>query len=203
MNNRKKKVIRTAVMTAICVLMITGVAFASGTNARAGVAIKAGVDFPGKLDIQQDNDDVTMKMHAGFSGAVEYAVGYSSLFSFGGGISGQYPHPVNGDINGRLGFAEGYGLVNFTAPAVIDNIDVYSSLQLGWSYPYADSTFKNNFANASFTGDVYWGAAAGVVLYRHYLVEVFYKAHHGELEQDDDISEFEHRHFGMAVGYQF
>ena len=203
MNNTKKGVIRTAVIAAVFTMTISGVAFASGVNARDGIAIKAGLDFPGKLDIQKNNDDVTMKMHAGFSGAVEYAFGVNKYFSLGCGLSAQYPHPVNDDINGKLGFVDNYGIANFIIPAVSENIDVYSSLQLGLSYPYADITFRNNFDDSSFSFDIYWGAAAGVVLYRHYLVELYYKAHHGELEKGDDISEFEHRHFGMAVGYQF
>lgn len=203
MKKKRKSILGAAAKIAVLALIITGTASASGINAREGIALKGGFDFPGKLDIEQNSDDTTLDMDSGFSGAVEYAAGYNSYFSYGGGISGQYPHSVNDDIKGKLGFVEGYGMINFTLPAVINNTDLYTTLQLGWSYPYADSTFKDNFADSSFSGDVYWGAGVGVVLYSHYLVEFFYRAHHGEMEQGDDASEFEHRHFGLAIGYQF
>ncbi|PKL18520.1 MAG: hypothetical protein CVV49_05400 [Spirochaetae bacterium HGW-Spirochaetae-5] len=197
--------VATAVFTAAFLISLIGGAFAEEINARNGFSIKAGVDMPGTMDLNYNGSEVSKDMKTGFSGTVEYAKGFNEMFSFGGGVSGQMPRGVDAaGFDGKLGFIDGYGLVNFVIPVKTEGFNFYTSLQLGVSMPFSDDEFKDNLgSDTSLSGDIYWGAAAGVIINRNYIIEAYYKAHHGEVEQGNNADEFEYRHFGVSVGYQF
>jgi hypothetical protein len=194
-----------AVFTAGLILTLISGAYAEEVNAMNGFSIKAGVDMPGTLDLNYNGSEVSKDMKTGFSGTVEYAKGFNEMFSFGGGVSGQLPRGVDAaGFDGKIGFIDGYGLVNYIIPVKTESFDFYTSLQFGVSIPVSDNEFKDNMgSDTSLSGDIYWGAAAGVIINRHYLVEAYYRAHHGEVEQGNNTDEFEYRHFGVSVGYKF
>ncbi len=203
---RKLKLGRLLTSMAVFLIICSGISvFASELNSREGFAIKAGVDMPGKLDVVISGSDSTKSMDFGFSGELEYAKGINKMFSFGGGISGQFPRSVDdSNFEGKLSFYEGFGLVNFVLPFGLNNVDFYSSLRLGWAMPFANDDFDNNFGSGTdLSGDIFWGASLGIVIMDNYLVELYYKTHHGEVENGSSVEEFEYRHFGFAVGYQF
>lgn len=174
-------------------------------HSKDGLTVKAGFDLPGRIDVPAGSEMVTDDMNGGFSASIDYAIATNGNFSVGGGIGGQLLRTVDSDnLKGSVSFYDGYVLMNYVIPAGFKNFAFYTSLQLGWSVPYADSEFKNNFAaGTSLSGDLYWAAAAGALIADDYLLEIFYKAHHGELENGDAVNEFEYRHFGIAVGYRF
>lgn len=199
----KTKIKKVLICLSLC--MFGGGMLCAEENARDGFSLKAGTDLPGKLDITVIGDEKTADIGFGFNAAAEYAYAVNKTFSFGGGIAGQFPHTVDDNgVEGKLSFIDGYGLMNALLPVQLENTSIYTSLQLGWTLPFADESFKDTVGkDAHIGGDLYWGAAAGVVLFDNYLLELNYKAHQGEIEIDDQIDEFEHRHFGIAAGYQF
>lgn len=199
--NLQKKITITAVLL---ISLISG-AYADEVNARTGFSIKAGIDIPGTIEFDYSGSDISEDMQTGFSGTVEYAKGFNDMFSFGGGVSIQSPRGVDdSSFDGEIGFIDGYGQMNYILPVKTGSFNFYTSLQFGLSLPYADRTFKDNLGNdASLSCDMYWGAAAGVLIEKHYIVEAYYKAHHGEVENISGAEEFEYRHFGLSVGYQF
>lgn len=201
--NKKMNVVASLLCVAVC--LFGGSMLYAAENARDGFSFKAGVDLPGKLDVPVGGGDTTADIGFGFSGAAEYAFGVNRTYSFGAGIAGQYPHSVDDKgMDGSVSFADGYGLMNAVLPFTMDAVSIYTSLQLGWSIPFVDSSFKDSIGTDVDTGGhVYWGAALGAVVFENYLVELNYKAHHGEVDFDGDTKEFEHRHFGVAIGYQF
>lgn len=184
--------------------LISGV-YADEVNARTGFSIKAGIDMPGAIEVNYIGSDISEDMETGFSGTVDYSKGFNDMFSFGGGVSVQSPRGIeDSSFAGKIGFIDGYGQVNYILPFKTDSFNFYSSLQFGLSLPYADKEFKDNLGkDASLSGDIYWGAAAGVIVKNHYIIEAYYKAHHGEVERVSNAEEFEYRHFGLSVGYQF
>lgn len=192
-------------LSGLLLLAAQPMVFAQGQGMKHDFSVTLGLDMPGKLDLPGQDSTITKKMDIGFSGAFNYTYGVNDMFRFGGGLSGQYPRGLDEDnFPGELFFVEGYGLMKVIFPLGLKYLDVYSTLQLGWSFPFSDNQFKDSLGNqVSLTGDLYWGASLGILIQKHYIVEVFYKAQHGEIEFADQAKEFEYRHFGVGIGYQF
>ena len=181
--------------TALLFLFSAFLFFVPADNTFAGAfggTIKLGVDLPGDYEISNNEFfNGTVDVDTGFSFSGEFFGKIGNYFDLGGGITWQAPHSRN-DTEGDFYFIPVYGMIRVRTET--GTITPYLIGQLGFNF------FQYGW---EVNGGLYYGGGAGIIIKKHFLVEVLYSVDKGSTTEYGSDSDIEYSKFTLNFGYNF
>lgn len=169
--------------------------FVSAHNSFAvefGGTAKLGIDFPGDYEISNNEFfNGTVDVDTGFSLSGEFFVKVGNNFDLGGGMTWQAPHSRN-DTESDFYFFPVYGLIRIRTEK--GTITPYLIGQLGFNF------FIHGWEE---NGGLYYGGGAGIIIKKHFLVEVLYSVDKGSTTEYGSDSDIEYSKVTLSLGYNF
>lgn len=161
------------VISSFIVLFTVNNVFASG-------AVKFGLDFEGDHKVSGYGTSGTEDVETGVSLSAEFFGPVANTIDMGGGFSIQAPRSQK-DFEGDFSFIPFYFAIR---TRLVDNDTTpYFIGQLGYNFFFGDSDYKGTgFYEAELDGGLYWGLGGGVIINRHFLIELLYTENNGTAE---------------------
>jgi len=157
-----------------------------------GGTVKLGIDFPGDYEISNNEYfNGTVDVDTGFSLSGEFFIQVGNNCDLGGGITWQVPHSRS-DTEGDFYFIPIYGLIRVriandtAAPYLIGQLGI-NFFRYGWEV----------------NGGLYYGIGAGIIIKKHFLVEVLYSVDKGSTTEYGADSDIEYSKITLNLGYNF
>jgi hypothetical protein len=146
-------------------------------NVFAGGALKFGLDSEGRHKVSGYGLSGTEDVEAGASLSAEFYAPVANVIDLGGGFTLQSPRSQK-DYDGDFSFIPFYFAMRTrflnrpTTPYLIG--------QLGYNLFLGDSDYKGTGVyEADLDGGLYWGLGGGVIIQKHFLVELLYTENNG------------------------
>jgi len=192
-----KKIMPLAVMGILVVFFTVSHSFAQGI----GGAVKLGVDFDGDHDVSGYGFSGTEEVDTGVSFSAELFTKIGYNLDLGGGITVQIPRSQK-DFEGDFYFIPVYGAIR--ARFESGNVAPYFIGQLGYNFFDGDSDYKGSGVyEADLEGGLYWGLGGGVIINKHFLIELLYSVNNGTAEELGYEFDIEYSKITLNFGYNF
>ena len=157
-----------------------------------GGTVKLGIDFPGDYEISNNEFfNGTVDVDTGFSLSGELFAKIGNNFDVGAGITWQFPHSRS-DTESDFYFIPVYGLIRVRIAN--DTAAPYLIGQLGINF------FRHGWEE---NGGLYYAGGAGVIVKKHFLVEVLYSVDKGSTTEYGFDSDIEYSKVTLNLGYNF
>ena len=192
-----KKTITLAILSVLVVLFTVNNTFAEGI----GGTVKLGIDFSGDHEVSGYGLSGTEDVDTSVSLSTELFAKISNNLDIGGGISVQIPRSQK-DFEGDFYFIPLYGAIR--ARFETENVAPYFIGQIGYNFFGGDSDYKGyGMLEADLEGGLYWGLGGGVIINKHFLIELLYSVNNGTAEVLGYDFDIEYSKVTLNFGYNF
>ncbi len=190
------KIIRIlAISTVLLMLCTANQALASG-------AVKLGVDFNGDHDASANGQSVSTDVDTGISLTGELFTDIDDHFDLGGGIQYQMPRSLKGYSSDEFNFVPIYGMVRVKSTS--PNVAPYAIAQIGYNFFLSNSSYKSSsYGDAELEGGLYYGIGGGLLIKKHFIVELLYSKDYGKAKFPPGSIDIEYSKFTLNIGYNF
>lgn len=186
-----KKRLAITIMLVLATFITTNMAFAGGV-------LKFGIDFSGDHELSGAGQSMSFDNETGISFSGEIFASINPNFDLGGGLTYQVPRSVE-DYEGEFNFVPIYGMMRFKSSA--EKVAPYGIVQLGYNILFdGDSSYKGP---ADLDGGLYYGIGGGIILNKHFLIELLYSVNQGDFSLLGVSLDVENKQFTLNIGYNF
>lgn len=187
-----RKVRLIAVLTMVWVFVAVNIAFAGG-------AVKLGVDFNNDHEISGYGGSASMDVDPMISFTGEFYAGISSNLDIGGGLTLQLPRTAEFmGLEGEFYFLPIYGAMRFKSAS--ESVAPYGILQLGYNFFDGNDAYKGS---ADLDGGIYYGVGGGLIIKKHFLIELLYSVNNGEVSEMGYSFDIENSQITLNFGFNF
>jgi hypothetical protein len=174
----------------------------AANHALASGAVKLGIDTQGDHDASGGGVSASTDVDTGISLTGELFTDIDDHFDLGGGISFQLPRSLKGNSSDEFNFVPIYGMVRVKSGS--PKIAPYGILQLGYNLFLANSSYKGTASGeADLEGGLYYGIGGGVLLKKHFIIELLYSKDYGKFKVAGVSSDIEYSKITLNLGYNF
>ncbi|MDA8141680.1 MAG: outer membrane beta-barrel protein [Desulfobacteraceae bacterium] len=176
--------------------------FFDANQAFAGGAIKVGLDFLGSHNASGSMSSASTDVDTGISTAGELFVELDDQFELGGGLGFQVPRALKDHSSDDFYFIPFYAAVRVKAPS--SKFTPYGIGQLGYNLFYANASYKARAGDdTDLKGGIYFGIGGGLILTKHFLVELLYSKNFGKGTVSGNSLDVEYSKVTLSLGYSF
>jgi hypothetical protein len=182
------------VISSFIVLFTVNNVFASG-------AVKFGLDSEGDHKSSDYWGSETLDVEKGVSLSAEFFGPIGNTIDMGGGFSIQAPRALK-DFAGDFSFIPFYFAIR---TRFVDNDTTpYFIGQLGYNFFFGDSDYKDaGYADAELDGGLYWGLGGGIIINKHFLIELLYTENNGTADVVGDKYDIKYTKMTLNFGFNF
>ncbi len=193
-----KKVIAFAVLSLLAIALFpVHSAMAQGV----GGAFKIGYDFEGDHEVSGYGFSGSEDVETGVSLSGELLFHLNNHLDMGFGLTYQIPRSQD-DFEGDFNFVPVYGVLR--AKLNDSNAAPYFTGHLGYNFFDGDSDYKGTgIYEADLDGGLYWGLGGGIIINKHFLIEMMYSVNNGTAEELGHEFDIEYSKLTLSVGYTF
>ena len=188
-----KKIITMAILSVLVVFFTVNNTFAEGI----GGTLKLGIDLAGDHEVSALGSSGSTDVETGFSITGELFGKVSDIFDIGGGITLQIPRSQE-DFQGDFYFIPVYAMIR--ARIETEQATPYFIGQVGYNFFDGDSDYKGPI---DLEGGLYWGLGGGVIINKHFLIEVLYSVNNGTGKLYGIEGDIEYSKVTINLGYNF
>lgn len=185
-----KRFYMAAIFSSFLVLFAANSAFAGG-------ALKIGIDFEGQHKANFPTGDETDDVETGLSLSGEFFAVITKNFDLGGGITYQIPRALK-DYIGDFNFIPIYGL--FRIKSASEQVAPYFIGQIGYNFFNGDSDYVGPY---DLDGGLYYGLGGGIIIKKHFLVELLYNVNNGTYDLGAIDFDIEYSKITLNIGFNF
>lgn len=192
-----KKITMLAVISALFVIFTVNNTFADGI----GGAFKFGFDMEGDHEVSGYGLSWKEDVDQSFSLSAELFAKIGYNLDIGGGIIYQIPRSQK-YFEGDFYFIPIYGAMRVRFET--GNVAPYLIGQAGYNFFDGDSDYKGyGIYEADLEGGLYWGLGGGVIINKHFLIELLYSVNNGTVEELGYEFDIEYSKVTLNFGYNF
>lgn len=167
----------------------------------AGGTFKFGLDSEGRHKVSGYGASGTEDVEAGVSLSAEFFGPVANVLDLGGGITLQSPRSQT-DYEGDFGFIPFYFAMR--ARFLDRDTTPYFIGQLGYNFFYGDSDYKGTgIYEADLDGGLYWGLGGGVIIQKHFLIELLYTENNGTASTVGYDFDVKYSKFTLSFGFNY
>jgi len=192
-----KKIKILSILSILAVFFMVNTTFAEGI----GGTVKFGVDFEGDHEVSGYGLSATEDVDTSVSFSAELFAEIAYNIDLGGGITFQLPRSQQ-DYEGDFYFIPVYGAMRVRFDTA--NATPYLIGQIGYNYFDGDSDYKGYGPyEADLEGGLYWGLGGGVIINKHFLIELLYSVNNGKVKDYGYEFDIEYSKVTLNIGYNF
>jgi hypothetical protein len=192
-----KKILILAIISILAIFFTVHNIFAEGIGGTA----KIGIDFEGDHEVSGYGLSGTEDVETGVSFSAELFAKIGYNLDLGGGITVQVPRSQK-DFEGDFYFIPIYGAIRARFEA--GNVTPYFIGQAGYNFFDGDSDYKGYGPyEVDLEGGLYWGLGGGVIINKHFLIELLYSVNNGTVKDYGYEFDIEYSKVTLNIGYNF
>ncbi len=188
-------------MKRMLVVISSFIVLFSVNNVFAGGAVKLGLDFEGDHKVSGYGVSGTEDVEPGVSLSAEFFAPIAHTIDLGGGMALQIPRSQQ-DYEGDFSFMPFYFAIR--TRLMDNNTTPYFIGQLGYNFFFGDSDYRGTGVyEADLDGGLYWGLGGGVIINRHFLIELLYTENNGTAETAGYSFDIKYSKVTLSFGFNF